>query len=368
MRWYIPILTVLIFVCNSVNAQLSEGGFPLQVVTLKSSDRAFVKMPVLKQSVIEAAMDANNASDAQLKSLTFAHAFNVDFSPSNSGVWYSTNAGYNVWRITISSENAYSLNLIFDDFELNKKGRLFIYNEENNQYLGAFTARNNKPSHKFAVAPVAGDEITVQYEVPEDEGTPDDFRISRINHDFMGILKFIRRPLGETAGGCNIDVNCEIGDRWSEVKDAVVRLIVDGREICSGTLINNTAEDEKPYVLSASHCYDKWILAETTVYTFNYESPYCAPLDGDPIHSLSGAIMKAHYDSLDFALVELDDLPPPDFRPYYAGWDRSSGVPDSSVSIHHPQGDIKKIAFDNDAPEITTFTSSTIKNPRYGSL
>ncbi|WP_303918299.1 T9SS type A sorting domain-containing protein [Draconibacterium sediminis] len=368
MRWYIPILTVLIFVCNSVNAQLSEGGFPLQVVTLKSSDRAFVKMPVLKQSVIEAAMDANNASDAQLKSLTFAHAFNVDFSPSNSGVWYSTNAGYNVWRITISSENAYSLNLIFDDFELNKKGRLFIYNEENNQYLGAFTARNNKPSHKFAVAPVAGDEITVQYEVPEDEGTPDDFRISRINHDFMGILKFIRRPLGETAGGCNIDVNCEIGDRWSEVKDAVVRLIVDGREICSGTLINNTAEDEKPYVLSASHCYDKWILAETTVYTFNYESPYCAPLDGDPIHSLSGAIMKAHYDSLDFALVELDDLPPPDFRPYYAGWDRSSGVPDSSVSIHHPQGDIKKIAFDNDAPEITTFTSSTIKNPRYGSF
>ena len=369
MRLYIPVLILFIFVCNSVNAQLSEGGFPLQVVTLKSTDRAFVKMPELKQSVVEAAMAANSVTDSQLKSLTFAHAFNVDFSPSNSGVWYSTNVGFNVWRITISSDNAYSLNLIFDDFKLNKKGRLFIYNEENNQYLGAFTARNNKPSHKFAVAPVAGDKITVQYEVPEEQGTPDDFRITRVNHDFMGILKFDRRPInGEPAGECNVDVNCEIGDRWSEVKDAVCRLIVDGREVCTGTLLNNTAEDQRPYVISASHCYDQWDLAETTVYTFNYESPYCAPLDGDPIHSLSGAIMKAHYDSLDFALVELDDLPPPDFRPYFAGWDRSPGLPDSSVSIHHPMGDIKKISVDYNAPEYATFTSSSIKNPTNGSL
>ena len=369
MRLYIPVLVFFILLCNSVSAQLSEGGFPLQVVTLKSTEKAFVKMPVLKQSVVEAAMVANKTSDAQLKALTFAHAFNVDFSPSNSGVWYSTNAGFNVWRLTISSRNAYSLNLIFDDFELNNKGRLFIYNEDNNQYLGAFTSRNNKPSHKFAVAPVAGDQITVQYEVPEEEGTPDDFTITRVNHDFMGILKSDRRPIsGKPAGECNIDVNCEIGDRWSEVKNAVVRLIVDGRDVCTGTLINNTAEDKKPYVLSASHCYRKWEYAETSVYTFNYESPYCAPLDGDPIHTLSGAIMKAHYDSLDFALVELDDLPPPDFRPYYAGWDRSSVLPDSSVTIHHPLGNIKKISIDYDVPEYATFSSSSIKNPTNGSF
>nr|WP_320000593.1 T9SS type A sorting domain-containing protein [uncultured Draconibacterium sp.] len=372
MRLYIPVLVFFILLCNSVSAQLSEGGFPLQVVTLKSTEKAFVKMPVLKQSVVEAAMVANKTSDAQLKALTFAHAFNVDFSPSNSGVWYSTNAGFNVWRLTISSRNAYSLNLIFDDFELNNKGRLFIYNEDNNQYLGAFTSRNNKPSHKFAVAPVAGDQITVQYEVPEEEGTPDDFTITRVNHDFMGILKSDRRPIsGKPAGECNIDVNCEIGDRWSEVKNAVVRLIVDGRDVCTGTLINNTAEDKKPYVLSASHCYRKWEYAETSVYTFNYESPYCAPLDGDPIHTLSGAIMKAHYDSLDFALVELDDLPPPDFRPYYAGWDRSSVLPDSSVTIHHPLGDIKKISIDYDAPEYATFssgTTGTVHNPKNGSF
>lgn len=355
--------------CNIVNAQLSEGGFPLELVTLKGAEQNVVKMPALKKSFLNAARAENKTADNQLKAFTFAHAFEVDFSPANSGTWYTTEAGFNVWRITITSEDAYSLNLIFDDFELNRKGRLFLFSEESNHYLGAFTSLNNKVSRKFAVSPVAGDKITVQYEIPEGEGMPSDFRIVRVNHDFMGILKFERRPIdGKAAGSCNVDINCEIGNRWNQLKDAVCRLIVNGKEVCTGTLINNTAEDQKPYVLSASHCYDAWDLAETSVYTFNYESPYCAPLDGDPIHSLSGAVMKAQFDSLDFALVELDDVPPPDFRPYYAGWDRSPGLPDSSISIHHPLGDVKKIAIDYDAAEYTTFSSRTIKNPKDGSF
>ena len=139
-------------------------------------------------------------------------------------------------------------------------------------------------------------------------------------------------------------------------------MIVDGREICTGTLINNVQEDQKPYIISAAHCYDKWSYAETTTYTFNYESPYCASLDGDPIHTVSGAVMRAQYDSLDFALAELSVIPPPEFRPYFAGWNRSSSLPTNTVTIHHPQGDIKKISFDNDAPEYSDFNSDYIQN------
>lgn len=326
-------------------------------------------MPTLKQRFIDEANQQNSITDSKLKPFKFAHAFEVDLNPSNAGQWYSTDANYNVWKLTIESDDAKSLNLIFNNFELSEGSRLFIYNEQTNHYLGAFTSENNKASKKFAVAPVLGDVITIQYEVPKAQGTPNNFDIDRVNHDFIGILKFDRRPYyGQEAGSCNIDVNCELGDKWTEVKNSVVRLIVDGDEICSGTLINNSAEDGKPYILSASHCYDRWNYAETTVYTFNYESPYCAPLDGDPMHSLSGAIMKAQFDSLDFALVEMDEIPPPDFRPYYAGWDRTGELPDSSVSIHHPKGDIKKIAFDYDFAKYFTFRSPSIKNPENGSF
>ena len=82
-------------------------------------------------------------------------------------------------------------------------------------------------------------------------------------------------------------------------------MIVNGKEVCTGVLMNNTAENEKPYILSAAHCYDRWTFPDVTVYVFNYESPFCAPLDGDPLNSITGATMKAQYDSLDFALVEL---------------------------------------------------------------
>lgn len=340
-------------------AQISDGGYPLEISSLKSADSYAVTMPLLPKNI---ELGGDKAEVNTLKSLKFAHAFHVDFKPSNSGKWFSTNVGYNVWKINISSAKAKSLNLIFEDFQLTKGARLYLYNENEEHFLGAFTEKNNKSTSKFAVSPVKGDELTVQYEVPEQYGTPDDFIIARVNHDYIGVLKTLRRPLDKMAGECNIDVNCEIGDKYKELKNSICRLIVDGREICSGTLINNTAEDQKPYILSAAHCYDEWDLAETTIYTFNYESPYCSPLDGDPNHSISGAVMKARHDSLDFALAEMSLIPPPEYRPYYAGWNRSATLPDSTVSIHHPQGDIKKIAFDNDPSEFSSYGKKYTSN------
>lgn len=348
----------------SVMSQVSEGGFPLEINTLKSANRQAIQLPVVAQSVIEQAINQNNNTEAGLKPFKFAIPIEVNLNPEISGQWFTGNGGYNIWRLTLSSENAKSLNLIFNDFKLSKGARLFIYNEKENHYLGAFTAANNKAGGKFAVSPVRGEEITIQYEVPERLGTPNDFEIVRVNHDFIGILKSDRRPLGRPAGDCNIDVNCAIGDDYTTLKNAVCRLIVDGDELCSGTLVNNTAEDGKPYILSAAHCYDRWEYAQTTVYVFNYESPYCAPLDGDPSHSVSGAVMLSRHDSLDFALAEMSLIPPPEYRPYYAGWNHSGDLPDSTVSIHHPYGDVKKIAFDDDPPVKSNFgtNSQYIKN------
>jgi len=198
--------------------------------------------------------------------------------------------------------------------------------------------------------------------VPANQENTNNFIIAQVNHAFEDILKYDeRRPLDKIAGACNVDINCDLGDDWNDVKDAVCRIIVNGTEICTGTLLNNTGENEIPYILSAGHCYDKLEYAQTSVYTFNYESPYCAPLDGDPSHSVSGAVMKAQFDSLDFALTELSLIPPPEYHPFYSGWDRRGLLPDSSTSIHHPQGDIKKIAFDSDPAEFSDFNSHYTK-------
>ncbi len=338
-------------------AQVSQGGEPLHVSILKSAVNKLIEMPAFDQPAAENYLKEANKADEKLKPFRFAHPFDVYLTTKNSGEWYQADNGWQVWKLSIRSQGAKSLNLIFDDFKLPKSARLFVYNE--NKVLGAFTSYNNKSTGKFAIAPVSGDEITVQYEIPSNEKSNSPFAIIRVNHDYVGIAGIDdRRPLlPHVAGDCNIDVNCDIANDWKDVKNSVCRIIVNGLEVCSGVLVNNTAEDQKPYILSAAHCYDKKEYAETSVYVFDFESPLCAPLDGDPYNSVSGALMKAQFDSLDFALTELSMVPPPEYRPYYAGWDRSVAAPSYSASIHHPWGMIKKIAIDNDPPLISNFST-----------
>ena len=363
MRAFLLLILLCIFFSEISWGQISQGGFPQKVIYLKSAVVPVVEMPALDNELLKKSVMVEQTGEAKLKPFKFAHSFEVSLTTGNSGEWYVADNGIYCWKLKIRSKGAKSINLIFDHFNLPGNARLFIFNEKENHILGAFTSVNNKASGKFAVSPVAGDEITVQYEIPSGYLNEKHFEIKSVNHDFIGILdRNERRPLDKIAGACNIDINCELGDDWSEVKNAVCRMIVNGKEICTGALINNTAENQKPYILSAAHCYDEWEFAETSVYVFNYESPYCAPLDGDPANSVSGALMKAQFDSMDFALAELSLVPPPEFRPYYAGWERSVNLPDTTVSIHHPQGDIKKIAVDEDAPEISDFNGAYIKN------
>ena len=337
-------------------AQISQGGEPMRTFELKSSRKKMVELPPIQNFISTEDNSDSLPSDYKLKRLRFAYPFEVNLTPNNSGEWPHGENGYAVWKLTIRSVGAKSLNLIFDDFNIPENARLFILSETEKHILGAFTSYNNNPSGKFAVSPVAGDEITVQYEIPETETGKQHFTITRVNHDYLGILKSGgRRPLNKIALWCNINVNCDDWFEWEEVKNSVVRIIIDGTTFCSGALLNNTAQNQKPYVLSAAHCYERKEYAQTSVYAFNYESPFCESLDGDPLNSISGALMKAQSDSADFALVELNQVPPPDFRPYYAGWNRSVELNDSSVSIHHPQADVKKLSFDKDVPVISSF-------------
>lgn len=59
--------------------------------------------------------------------------------------------------------------------------------------------------------------------------------------------------------------------------------------------------------------------------------------------------MVANNEYSDFALLKLVESVRniPAYIPYYLGWNRSSSLPTKRTVIHHPRGDIKKIAIDN---------------------
>ncbi len=348
-----------------VSGQLSGGGYPRDA-GMKSS----LATEILPPANNEVLRWQNAQSPGLLKPLTFAHPFKVRLNPSSHGTWSRSADGWQIWRLKIVSEGALSLNVLFENFSLPDKARLFLYTPDYSSILGAFTADNNTEEGIFQVSPLPGDEVVVQYEIPGTVDNPDGFVITRVNHDFLGILKYEdkRRPLNTTAGACNTDINCRIADKWRNVQNSTCRVMVQGTVFCTGTLLNNTAQNRKPYVLTANHCVGTNAYALGSLFLFNYESPYCGSLDGDVSHSLTGSRLKATFDSLDFALLELNVPPPPTFRPYYAGWSRSTQVTDTLAIIHHPQGDIKKIAVDHNIPVITSFYPTFLNNAFWKTL
>lgn len=363
MKILFRLAVLLLFLSHgTVKAQLSAGGRPMDFPSLKMAGIRTEILPPVDNSRLLWESRLRSEEEQMLKPLRFAHPFECNYTPSTHGSWIQYDREWWIWQLRVNSPGALSLNLLFGKFHLPKGARMFIFTPDKKSVTGAFTSANN--DEIFATSPLPGDQIVVQYEVRGDRRGSNDFVITHVNHDFLGILKYVdeRRPMGKTADYCNRDINCQAADRWREVQQSVCRIMVQGKDLCTGTLLNNTANNKKPYILTANHCISTAIKANGSLFLFNYESPYCGTIDGDVTNSLSGSKLKATVDSLDFSLVELNTLPPPTFRPYYAGWSRSAQSSDSVASIHHPQGDIKKIAVENQSPIVATFLSQFIKS------
>ena len=117
--------------------------------------------------------------------------------------------------------------------------------------------------------------------------------------------------------------------------------------MCSGALINNTANDKTNYILSAYHCQDLGINITRFVFYFNYQTNACIGNSGTSNNSVIGADIVAKFSASDFLLMKLRTAIPDRYEVFYAGWTRSTGTPSIGAGIHHPGGDWKKISIPN---------------------
>ncbi|MEM8998551.1 MAG: serine protease, partial [Acidobacteriota bacterium] len=150
-------------------------------------------------------------------------------------------------------------------------------------------------------------------------------------------------------GSCNVDTVCSEADAWRNEVRSIVMYTLNGIDRCTGVMINNTAQDSKPYMLTAEHCSFGGQYPDVTTY-FNFESPTCGALSGGVRNqSVNGATLRAIDEISDYALLELDSAPPAAFGAYYSGWDiTNTAMPGGVAAIHHPSVDEKAISFEND--------------------
>lgn len=350
MKTKITLLIILLLLIANINSfsQISKGGTPISFKYHLDKAIPIIEMP---------SFDVNKCYEEDSINPTpyrFAKPFEVDLSIDNLGVWDTLQDGDRIWRLRIKSKDAYSLNVIFSVYELPEGAEVFIYNKDTTEVLGAFTSDNNSETNVLAVTPLSGDEIIIEYYEPSNIAFAGKLKIGQISHDYKGVFgkKKIKDGSYGQSGSCNIDINCETDATLQKIKRSVCRIIMGGAYLCSGALINNTSFDGTPYFLTANHCtgqpYNTWI------FYFNYESPTCGGPDGSTSQTISGCSLIATTSNLDFCLVKMNNAPPSSYQPYYAGWDRTY-LPQYCFGIHHPNGDVKKISYESEAPTIGSF-------------
>ncbi len=355
-RTFILILILTFGLNFQSKSQISYGGTPASFNRMKSSS---LQLPVVEMAPVNNLdlLRQEAQSKNEFKNQKFAKSFEVDISPENSGIW-DLAEGMRIWRVAIRSKGAYSLNILFDRAILPTGASIFIYSPDHQILRGAFNANNEQTSGMLPIYPLPGDEIIVEYNEPLTVSTSGELHISNVNHGYKNAIG--TRPLGE-AGTCNMDVYCQGAASMIKEKQAVVQLVISGTDLCTGTFVNNGNRDKTPYLITAGHCIFNALDAQKTVFSFNYESPFCGEkgsANGYADQTMTGSILRARSDSMDFALVELEMIPPPEFRPYYAGWDHSKTVPQSTKTLHHPKGDVKKVSVDYDPPGIGSYSAS----------
>lgn len=354
-------LVVLGLGSADISAQLSHGGSPAAwpAYDVYDSGAEVVEMPGIPKS---ASADISLGDKSPAQPLRFAHPFFVSYSPDNSGSWQCNDDGSRTWHLAIKSLGAYSINLIFDRFVLHEGNSVFIYTPDQSAVLGALTYKNNNPEGILATAPIPGDEVIVELNIEAGAEEPE-LLIGAINHDYLNIFKVLEDDLKTSRMGyssaCHPEMSCESDEQRLTNGQAVARLITDGTELCSGTLLNNTLYDGRPYFLTASHCLKGPNSHVASVYTFNYQVPHCQDnIEGSFLQTTSGSHIRARATDLDFVLLEMYEMPAPEYRPYWAGWSRTTTPLGPVYTIHHPQGDVKKISYSDNAPTNATFSYS----------
>ena len=337
IRFSLLVLTICLAQVSTPSTPKSfyiDENLPLSTIALPSFD--------VDQFLIE---DDNEMRSSDTKPYRFANPISVNFNMNNSGIWTELEDGSMVWRLRIESLGAFSLNIIYDIFDIPDGAEFFVYSNDKEMVLGAFTSFNHKPHGGFSTAPVKGDKIILEYNQPSNASFDGNISISTVAHDYRNVFFNEERGYGDS-GSCNNNVACSIGDAWQdEIRSVAMILTSGGSRLCTGSLINNATQDLSPYFLTANHCLggnNSWI------FMFNYESPQCSNQNGPTNMTVSGSSLLASSSTSDVALLLLNEIPPQDYNVHYAGWDVSGSTPSTPVGIHHPSGDIKKISFDYD--------------------
>ncbi len=347
---------LLLLTTSLVNAQLTQKSTPASwrnLPQLTAMDQLPVFSPQLPNISLAIKEDETSGQDRFALPVTWGD------NPLDNGIWEKAE-GILIWRMKINANESKGWIVCLNKVNIPDGGSLFIYSANTKILKGAYTSSKNNLADKLTIGPVSGSDIIIEYNIPDKVEAQLPFLLDKLYFVYkenpnvpIQQQSLLGDPAYQSSWPCMINVNCPEGSQYGKEKNGVVRILIasdKGYYYCTGSLVNNTKKDRTPYILSAFHCehglvpyYDNYIFA------FGWETADCTtPVESPEYQTMTGCDLVARREESDFTLYKLKTDIPVLINAYFNGWNKSAlKKPSKTATIHHPNGDVKKISLDN---------------------
>ncbi|MFO0042791.1 MAG: hypothetical protein ACK55W_12765 [Pseudomonadota bacterium] len=369
--------TLLLIAAGSGAVSAADG--PDLLPLAGGVELAIDALPASKLAALDMAKVASEDAEADRKGapggFRYALPAKLAVDAAADGRWQKAADGRAVWHWRVRSPDALHLNFGFDRFFLPEGATLRILDADGAGALGPYTSADNSRHRQLWTAPLFAGDAIIEVAVPAGLRTGLELNLSQVGVGYRG---FGLKSKHCKSGSCNTDVAC-LGpnDPWNLPRRSVASYSLGGGRICTGSLLNNTRNDRRMLFVTATHCEVTAANAASLVVFWNFESPTCrtpgsaqsgsGAIVGPTNQTQNGAIVLAATNNpfagggtpdtrSDFTLLELTQPANPAFNLWWAGWDRRAAPPlcgpvAPCASIHHPDGDEKRITF-SEAPMV----------------
>ncbi|MCA8960210.1 MAG: dockerin type I repeat-containing protein [Planctomycetes bacterium] len=288
-----------------------------------------------------------------------ALAVPLDIDVAGAATWESVPSGGAIARLRVQSADALFLSFKFSTFTLASGVEVYFVSEHQQYAAGPFGVADTKETGRFGSPVVPGESAVIEVFVPDAIPAPFALNLESASHGFanaLGMTSIPDRAPGASTGtsafggpfACQRDINCPEGAPYQLEKQAFAEGY-DGEFICTGQLLNNTAQDGRNLYLTAAHC-EFFLDPSTLSFYWNYENSTCTSSDA-PLVFTTGATDLYHsiWPFGDLQLFELDggDLES-SFDVTYLGWRRDGVAPTQSATLGFPADKPLQIMIDDD--------------------
>lgn len=329
---------------------------PSQRLGITISPASILKLPPLDTAPLLAEDAARRSGPARIG----VHR-DLDVSPETYGEWHDIDGRGRIWLFGIHSPDAFGIWIHLSQCYLPKGAQIYLYSPSRmDKYEGSYTQGGD-----YWTSIIWDNTVIVEFVVPILTDPPPFFVINKIGHIYHTVNRQLptKKSLRQAGGSCRVDATCY--PEWAPEGDAVgVMAFTTMGQIaaCSGTMLDNQAEDYTPYFLTTEHCIASDAVADTARIYWFYETSTCngSPPDLNNVPKSENAMLFESKTAIDFSVLEILGSVPRSLS--WAKWSLTEPeTGDSGVGLHHPGGaflgddDYRRILFGNIASSSTDY-------------